>query len=31
MQENKGKPVLNGTQFARELKEMPDHSNKFTR
>ena len=29
--DNKGKPVLNGTVFAKELKEMPDHSNKFTR
>jgi hypothetical protein len=31
LQDNKGKPVLNGTVFAKELKEMPDHSNKFTR
>lgn len=31
MQDNKGKPVMNGTTFIRELKEMPDHSNNYTR
>jgi hypothetical protein len=29
--ENKGKPLLNGNSYARELKEMPDHSNEATR
>ena len=29
--ENKGKLVLKGNSYARELKEMPDHSNEATR
>lgn len=29
--ENKGKPLMNGNSYARELKEMPDHSNEATR
>ena len=29
--ENKGKPVERNNLFARELKEMPDHSNEVTR
>jgi hypothetical protein len=29
--ENRGKPLLNGNSYARELKEMPDHSNEATR
>ena len=29
--ENKGKPLLNGNSYARELKDMPDHSNEATR
>ena len=29
--ENKGKPVMNGNSYARELKEMPDHSNEATK
>ena len=29
--EDKGKPLLNGNSYARELKEMPDHSNEATR
>jgi len=26
-----GKPILNGNSYARELREMPDHSNEATR
>ena len=28
---DKGRPLLHGNSYARELKEMPDHSNEFTR
>ena len=27
---DKGRPILNGAEFAKELKEMPDYSNTFT-
>ena len=29
--EDKGKPLLNGNSYARELKDMPAHSNEATR
>lgn len=29
--ENKGKPILKGNSYAKELVEMPDHSNEATR
>lgn len=29
--ENKGKPILQGNSYAKELAEMPDHSNEATR
>ena len=28
---DKGKPLSQGVSFAKELKEMPDHSNEATR
>ena len=28
---DKGRPILQGNSYARELREMPDHSNEFTR
>jgi hypothetical protein len=28
---DKGRPILQGNSYARELKEMPDHSNEKTR
>ena len=31
MLENKGKAVMKGNSYARELQEMPDHSNASTR
>jgi len=27
MVENKGKPIMNGNSYAKELEEMPDFSN----
>ena len=27
----KGRPIMNGVEFAKELKEMPDYSNTFTK
>ena len=27
---DKGRPILNGAEFAKELSEMPDYSNTFT-
>lgn len=29
--ENKGRPLMKGNSYARELAEMPDHSNEATR
>ena len=31
MAQNKGRPILQGNSYARELKELPDHSNDATR
>lgn len=31
MAENKGKPIMNGNSYAKELKVLPDHSNEATR
>ena len=31
MVQNKGKPIKRGSMLARELEEMPDHSNEVTR
>jgi hypothetical protein len=31
MVENKGKPIMNGNSYAKELDEMPDFSNNQTR
>jgi hypothetical protein len=28
---DKGRPILQGNSYARELKEMPDHSNEKTK
>ncbi len=29
--ENKGKPLLKGNSYARQLKDMPDYSNALSR